>query len=128
MSNSNDGQIDQLVKARWLALGLSPHDLAEVLGPVDDALTKTLNGPGHGNARHLMQVADSLGVSHDLFQGLAPVVRQKRAIDGDAIDALLELRLLRVFRDVQNPNTRRMLIQLVERIVKRQTALPDDAG
>ena len=32
MSKSTDGQIDQLVKARWLALGLSQNDLAEVLG------------------------------------------------------------------------------------------------
>ena len=32
MSKSTDGQIDQLVKARWLALGLSQYDLAEVLG------------------------------------------------------------------------------------------------
>ena len=32
MSKSTDGQIDQLVKARWLALGLSQDDLAEVLG------------------------------------------------------------------------------------------------
>ena len=28
---STDGQIDQLVKERWLALGLSQDDLAEVL-------------------------------------------------------------------------------------------------
>jgi hypothetical protein len=32
MSNSTEGPIDQLVKARWLALGLSQNDLAEVLG------------------------------------------------------------------------------------------------
>ena len=29
---STDGQIDQLVKAKWLAIGLSQYDLAEVLG------------------------------------------------------------------------------------------------
>lgn len=29
---TTDGQIDQLVKARWLAIGLSQNDLAEVLG------------------------------------------------------------------------------------------------
>jgi len=31
MSNSTEGQIDQLLKARWLALGLSQKDLVEVL-------------------------------------------------------------------------------------------------
>ena len=48
---SSDGQIDQLVKARWLALGLSQNDLAEVLGApehllreVDDIGTVTLSG------------------------------------------------------------------------------------
>jgi hypothetical protein len=37
------------------------------------------------------------------------------------------LRLLRVFRELQDHNTRRMLIQLAEQIVKRQ-ARPDNAG
>ena len=30
--STTDNQLDQLVKARWLALGLSQQDLAEVLG------------------------------------------------------------------------------------------------
>ena len=39
---TTDGQIDQLVKARWLAIGLSQNDLAEVLG----AAPKISNGAG----------------------------------------------------------------------------------
>jgi len=38
------------------------------------------------------------------------------------------LRLLRVFRELQDDNTKRMLIQLTEQIVKRQAARPGDAG
>ena len=73
---SSDGQIDQLVKARWLALGLSPNDLAEVLGAPSQPAPKPGNGAGRADVGRLMQVADALGVSHDLFQGLAPAVRK----------------------------------------------------
>jgi transcriptional regulator with XRE-family HTH domain len=123
MSNSTDGQIEQLVKARWLALGLSQHDLAEVLQPA----SKTANGSRRPDVGRLMQVADALGVSHDLFQGLT--LRKVEDCDADAaaMQALLELRLLRVFRELQDHSAKRMLIQLAEQIVKRQAA-PPEAG
>ena len=123
MSNSTDAQIDQLLKARWLALGLSQKDLAEVLQP--DA--KAGNASRRPDVARLMQVADALGVSHDLFQGLT--LRKVEDVDADnaAMQALLELRLLRVFRDVADHNAKRMLIQLAEQIVKRQPA-PPEAG
>jgi transcriptional regulator with XRE-family HTH domain len=129
MSNSTEGEIEELVKARWLALGLSQNDLAEVLGaPVQPP--KTGNGSGRPDIGRLIQVADALGVSHDLFRGLAPKPGKMEACDTDSetIQALLELRLLRVFRELQDHNTRRMLIQLAEQIVKRRTAQPDNAG
>jgi len=129
MSNSTDGQIEELVKARWLALGLSQNDLAEVLGaPVQPP--KTGNGSGRPDIGRLIQVADALGVSHDLFRGLAsrPGKMESCATDSETMQALLELRLLRVFRELQDHNTRRMLIQLAEQIVKRQAAHPDSAG
>ena len=130
MSKSTDGQIDQLVKARWLAIGLSQHDLAEVLGaPVQ---SKTGNGSGRVDVGRLMQVADALGVSHELFQGLSPSIRPQKPESGiansDAKQALLELRLLRVFRELQDHDAKRMLIQLAEQIVKRQATGPDEAG
>ena len=123
MSNSTDAQIDQLLKARWLALGLSQKDLAEVLQPA----TKTGNGSRRPDVARLMQVADALGVSHDLFQGLT--LRKVEDVDADnaAMQALLELRLLRVFREVADHNAKQMLIQLAEQIVKRQAA-PPEAG
>ena len=127
MSNSTDGQIDQLVKARWLALGLSQDDLAEVLA--GQPTPKTNNGPGRVSVGRLMQVADALGVSHDLFEGLSPSTKpQSGNANADTMQALLELRLLRVFRELQDNNTKRMLIQLAEQIVKRQAAGPDEAG
>jgi transcriptional regulator with XRE-family HTH domain len=126
MSSSTKGPIDRLVKARWLALGLSQHDLANVLQPA----AKTANGSGRPDVNRLMQVADVLGVSHDLFQGLAPAARNTESFDTDSetIRALLELRLLRAFRDLPDHNTMQMLIQLAEQIVKRRAARPDTAG
>ena len=123
MSNSTDAQIDQLLKERWLALGLSQKDLAEVLQPA----AKTGNGSRRPDVARLMQVADALGVSHDLFQGLT--LRKVEDVDADnaAMQALLELRLLRVFRELADHNAKRMLIQLAEQIVKRQAA-PPEAG
>ncbi|MBR1224145.1 MULTISPECIES: hypothetical protein [unclassified Bradyrhizobium] len=127
MSKSTDGQIDQLVKARWLALGLSQNDLAEVLA--GQPTPKTNNGSGRVSVGRLMQVADALGVSHDLFEGLSPSTKPQSGIaNSDTMQALLELRLLRVFRELQDANTKRMLIQLAEQIVKRQAAGPDQAG
>ncbi len=127
MSNSTEGPIDQLVKARWLALGLSQKDLAEVLQPA----AKAGNGSGRPDAGRLMQVADALGISHELFQGLAPAARKSESFDTntdtETMQTLLELRLLRVFRELQQHDSRRMLIQLAEQIVRRQ-ARPDNAG
>jgi transcriptional regulator with XRE-family HTH domain len=130
MSNSTDGQIDQLVKARWLALGLSQDDLAEVLGARGLPAPKSANGAGRVDVGRLMQVADALGVSHDLFEGLAPAVRKPDCSTGEsaAMQALLELRLLRLFRELRDHNAKRTLIQLAEQIVKRQAMPPDNAG
>ena len=131
MSKSTDGQIDQLVKAKWLALGLSQSDLAEVLGASAQQAPKGANGSIRIDAGRLMQVADALGVSPDLFPGHASAAKPQRAesfaADPATMQALLELRLLRVFRELQDHNTKRVLIHLAEQIVKRQ-ARPDDAG
>ena len=123
---TTDGQIDQLVKARWLAIGLSQNDLAEVLG----AAPKISNGAGRPDVGRLMQVADALGVSHDLFQGLAPAARKtdRSPTESAAMQALLELRLLRLFRELRDRNAKRTVIQLAEQIVKRQAAPSDNAG
>jgi transcriptional regulator with XRE-family HTH domain len=129
MSNSTDAQIDQLLKARWLALGLSQNDLAEVLGARGQPTSKTANAARRPDVERLMQVADALGVSHDLFQGLATTLRKVDDCEADnaAMQALLELRLLRVFRELADHNAKQVLIQLAEQIVKRQNA-PDSAG
>ena len=126
MSKSTDG-LDQLVKARWLALGLSQDDLAEVLGAPCPPAPKSANGSGRADVGRLMQVADALGVSHDLFQGLAPAAKKTAncGTNSETMQALLELRLLRMFRELRDHNAKRILIQLAEQIVKRQATRPD---
>jgi transcriptional regulator with XRE-family HTH domain len=132
MSNSSEGQIDQLVKAKWREIGLSPADLAEVLGAARVPAGKAANGSGQPDVDRLMQVAEAIGVSADLCDGDAPATRRKNsepsAAGSGSLHALLELRLLRVFRELQDHRTKRMLIDLIEQIVKRQAARPGDAG
>ena len=132
MSKSTDGHIDQLVKARWRAIGLSQSDLAEVLEATAEQTTMSANGSGGIDADRLMQVADALGISAGLLNCRPLTTGAKRTgstSDGsEPLQWLLELRLLRVFRELQDDNTKRMLIQLTEQIVKRQAARPGDAG
>ena len=115
-------EIDQIVKARWRAPGLSPSDLAEVLG-VAEPPAKRGNGESEVSFGRLLQIASALGV----VNGRADVMAQRRPGTDQTIppEALLELRLLRLFRELQDPDTRRMLVQLIEQIVKRQAAPPE---
>jgi transcriptional regulator with XRE-family HTH domain len=133
MGNTTDGHIDRLVKARWLAIGLSQTDLAEVL---ETALTHTRNGGNGSNgadASRLMQVAEALDIPLDFF-------RRKDARAGEAeqdpacaetfgsLHSLLELRLLRSFHELRDQRTKRLLVHLAEQIVKRQANRRGDAG
>jgi hypothetical protein len=126
-----DRHIDQLVKARWLAIGLSQTDLAEVLGA---ALShKDGNGSNGVDSDRLMQVAEALSIPFDFFHG-QPVTTEPE--EGDLSPALnfiplqsfLELRLLRAFHELTDHRTRRMLVHLAEQIVKRQNNCLGDAG
>ncbi len=58
--NATDGHIDQLVKARWLAIGLSQSDLAEVLGAAIKQSPADVDA-SRAAAGRLMQIADALG-------------------------------------------------------------------
>src|SRR5437588_358377 len=136
MGNATDGHIDQLVKARWLAIGLSQSDLAEVLGA---AIKQT---PADGDASRaaasrLMKIADALGFPADLVRGAAEAgqeTRQETKQDhspeqsGGSLQSLLDLRLLRAFRELQDHRSKRMLIHLAEQMVRRQANRHGDAG
>jgi transcriptional regulator with XRE-family HTH domain len=130
--NATDGHIDQLVKARWLAIGLSQSDLAEVLGaaikqnPADGDTSRAAAG-------RLMQIADALGFQPNFVRSSAET-RQETKQDhspeqsGGSLQSLLDLRLLRAFRELHDHRSKRMLIHLAEQMVRRQANRHGDAG
>jgi transcriptional regulator with XRE-family HTH domain len=136
MSKSTDGHIDQLVQAKWREIGLSQSDLAEVLGATPPApppqRTERPNGRDPVDIERLRQVASALGVSVDLFNGRASSAasraRRLREPGSASLQSLLELRLLRLFRELQDVDTKRILIELTAQIVKRQAGPPGEAG
>jgi transcriptional regulator with XRE-family HTH domain len=64
-----DGPIDQLVKARWLAIGLSQTDLAEVLDATFQQTAGDSNGSNWVDTDRLMQIAEALEIPADFFSG-----------------------------------------------------------
>jgi transcriptional regulator with XRE-family HTH domain len=128
MSNATEGHLDQLVKARWLAIGLSQSDLAEVLGA---AIKQT---PADGDtsraaAGRLMQIADALGFPPNFVRGSSDAWQDHSAEQsGGSLQSLLDLRLLRAFRELQDHRSKRMLIHLAEQMVRRQANRHGDAG
>jgi transcriptional regulator with XRE-family HTH domain len=127
-----DGPLDQLVKARWLAIGLSQTDLAEVLGAASPQTHKDDSGADGADARRLMQVAEELDIPLDFFHspalGAGPNGSDHSAEPRGSLQSLLELRLLRAFHELRDHRTKRMLIRLAEQIVRRQADPCGDAG
>jgi hypothetical protein len=127
-----DGPLDQLVKARWLAIGLSLTDLAEVLGAASSQAQKDDSGADGADTRRLMQVAEELDITMDFFHspalGAGPNASDHSADPRSSLQSLLELRLLRAFHELRDHRTKRMLIRLAEQIVRRQADPCGDAG
>ena len=119
----SDGPIDRLVKARWLAIGLSQHDLAEVLGAAFKPIYE--DESGRLDARRLRQIADALELPPDLLGSAVDGVHLQPTNEDDPQQSLLDLRLLRAFRELQDNRTKRMLIHLAEQMVKRQVSRDD---
>jgi len=124
-----DGHIDQLVKARWLAIGLSQTDLAEVL---DATFQQTADGNGSNclDTDRLMQIAEALEIPADFFYGKAIRTEQEAssAQCASSLQSVLALRLMRAFQDLTDLRTKEVLVQLAEQIVKRQIHRRGDGG
>jgi transcriptional regulator with XRE-family HTH domain len=133
MKNAADGAIDQLVKARWLAIGLSQTDLVEVLDAAFRQTQRDGNGSNDGDAGRLLQVAEALDIPLDFFGSHAVKTKPEEPDLSSpetfgSLRLLLELRLLRAFHELRDHRTRLMLVHLAEQIVKRQANRDDDAG
>jgi hypothetical protein len=112
----SDGQIDRLIKAQWLAVGLSQSDLAEVLGAVtaeDGGRLDCLD------SSRLTEIADALELPLDLLDGDG-ATRRSPAHEFEPLQVLLDLRLLRAFRNLRDVRTKRLLVELAEQLVRRQ--------
>jgi|SRR5450432_1477859 transcriptional regulator with XRE-family HTH domain len=130
---ATDGHIDQFVKARWLAIGLSQADLAEVLGGTFQQTPEDGNGSNCVDADRLMQVADALLIPVDLFYSQTTGAERDAADLSSAqrinsLQSVLALRLLRAFQDMTDPRTKEVLILLAEQIVKCQASRRGDGG
>lgn len=126
MSTSQDEQIDQLVQARWRAIGLSQTDLAEILCTEACGAKNGKDGATRVDPRRLAALAEMLGIFAETVTPPAAPSRHRHPAQ-QSLQSLLELRMLRVFRDVQDTDTKRILIELAEQIVKRQST-PSDAS
>jgi transcriptional regulator with XRE-family HTH domain len=123
MTNATDQRIDRLLKARWLAIGLSQSDLAEVLDAAFRQTQKDGNGSNGADASRLMQVAEALDIPLDFFRGPTVVTTRQEEQNPSSVEtltSLLELRLLRAFHELSEQRTKRLLVHLAEQIVKRQ--------
>jgi transcriptional regulator with XRE-family HTH domain len=128
-----DGNIDRLVRTRWLAIGLSQTDLAEVLGAAFQPNRKDSNGSNGVDAGRLMQVAEALDIPiasvHGPAIGTEQEERDLSSVETlNSLQSLLELRLLRAFNELQDQRTKQTLVHLAEQIVKRQANRSGDAG
>ena len=122
----SDGQIDRLVKARWLAIGLSQNDLAEVLSAALKPRHEESERSERSDPSRLLHIAEALELPPDLLRNAGDGARRKPIDEREPLQSLLDLRLLRAFRELQDHRTKRTLIHLAEQMVKRQVGRDDD--
>ena len=123
-----DGQIEQILKARWLAIGLSQADLAEVLDAAFQRTPQTGNGSNGTDSDRRLQIAEALDIPFEFFPSQAAGADLSSAPGPGLLQSILGLRLLRAFHELRDHRTRRMLVHLAEQIVKRQNIPPGEAG
>ena len=83
MSTSQDDQIDQLVQARWRAIGLSQADLAEILCAGASLQKNGVDGTVKIDTGRLATVAEMLGISSravrkHLAKGIETLMRLRK--------------------------------------------------
>ena len=119
-----DGTIDQFVKEGWRAIGLSQTDVAEALG-FDGSANR---GKGSDRAGRLSLVAEALNVPVGASRRNGATTLQPLPEAVDSLQSLLALRLLRAFHELTDQRTKEVLVQLSERIARRQSGRSGDTG
>jgi hypothetical protein len=118
--HASDGQMDRLLKARWLAVGLSQSDLVEVLGAAIMPAGEDDGRSGGLDPSRMTEIAAALELPVDPLEHDGAASRRSPGQQFDPLQALQDLRLLRAFRNLEDLRTRRLLVQLAELLVKRQ--------
>ncbi len=129
--SASDGHIDRLVKARWLAIGLSQSDLAEILDAAFESPGKARGTADNLGVDRLIDVAEALEIPADRLRERAAgqcEAELKSAELSDSMQSLLDLRLLRAFCLLRDQRTKLMFVHLAEQIAKRQANPTDDAS
>ena len=129
--SASDGHIDRLVKARWLAIGLSQSDLAEILGAAFETAAKPKAAADQVGIDRLIDVAEALDIPSDRLRDRSADeddAELKSADISGSMHSLLDLRLLRAFCLLQDQRTKLMFVHLAEQIAKRQANRTGDAS
>ena len=121
-----DGQIDQLLRARWLEIGLAQADLAELLGAALQPVAQGGDAATAIDTGRLAQLAHALGIlrpAGETGHKIAPWLAEQ-----GSPQSLLQLRLLRAFCQLRDHRAQRMLVYLAEQLAKCAATRPGDAG
>jgi hypothetical protein len=127
-ASTSDAQIDRLVKAGWLAIGLSQRDLADVLDAALSPSAATSSRDELDRSERMIEVAQALDIALGLHRAGATEATATSPQLSRSLLSLLDLRLLRAFCQLDDRRTKLMLVHLAEQIVKRRTGRPDDAS
>jgi len=122
-----DGQIDQLLRARWLEIGLAQADLAELLEAALQPAAKDDDGTAGIDAGRLTQLVSALGIPGSAGGSDRKIAPWPAEHPGSP-QSLLQLRLLRAFCELRDHRAQRMLVYLAEQLAKCAAPRPGDAG
>jgi hypothetical protein len=136
-----DAQIDQLLRAQWLEIGLAQADLAELLDAALQPTPKDGDGPAGMDAGRLTRLAKALGIpaGFPVASGGTDRKAEDRKVEDRKVESwpaedpgsqqsLLQLRLLRAFCELSDHRAQRMLVYLAEQLAKCAATRPGDAG
>lgn len=122
-----DGQIDQLLRARWLEIGLAQADLAALLDAALQPIAKDGDATAGVDAGRLAQLANALGIPGSPGETDRKIAPWPAEHPGSP-QSLLQLRLLRAFCELRDHRAQRMLVYLAEQLAKCAATRPGDAG
>ncbi len=116
-----DVEIGKRIRALRLERGLSQTELGNLLGVTFQQIQKYEKGANRVAAGRLQRVAESLDVPITFFY--SGNVEQHESTESDSVDVGLgfletagAVRLVRAFSRIQDPEMRRALVELTEKI------------